>query len=836
MSPERWRRIEELYHSALDREAGDRAAFLAQLDPESLQEVESLLAQKSGEGILASPAWDAATSVLESTVAHLAAGAQIGPYKIEGPLGAGGMGEVFRARDTRLGRAVAIKVTDQRFSARFEREARAISALNHPHICTLHDIGPNYLVMELVEGETLDARLRRGKLSLDETLRYGAQIADAIAAAHAKGIVHRDLKPGNIMLTKSGVKVLDFGLAKSPQDQTITVTRMVMGTPAYMAPEQLEGKVCDARTDIYALGLVLYEMVSGKRSVQGQIPALDTLPPQLRHVIEPCLAQDPEDRWQAAKDIRKELEWTSKVQLAAPAGSSRNPQSPWTWGAAGLVVVALAIAWWMVHTRGASELPRTPMVSTAVLAPDGAEFDFNFPWALPALSPDGNHLVFGASSNGKTQLWLRRLDSPTAQPLAGTESASFPFWSPDSRWVAFGQGNKLKKIDIQGGPPVTITDTTAEILGGSWNGAGIIVFGVDDTSTVLMRVPAVGGIPVRTTTVEEGKESRPHMQPWFLPDGTHFLYTSLLPGKAPLRVGSLDEPGKPGKVIAQADSNAIYAQGHLLYMRGNTLLAQAFDLGRLETAGVPIRLAEGIPSFPGSRQSAFAVSTGGSLVYESIGATTRSQFKWKDRQGNELGTLQTLQGVVGSIALSPDGKRLAVEVQDRPGSGDIWIYDSTRLTSARFTFDPAWDSDPVWAPDGNFLYFRSNRRGPFDLFRKSSNGAGSEELVLEDSADKVPGNLSPDGKLLLYTRLGESNQQRSLGAALAPRSLQWNAGCACVPAVPDPRSPGNVLARRPVGWLHCQRSGAGGSVRNPIPRPRQQTPDFFWRREAALAS
>jgi len=346
MTPSRWQQIEELYHAALECEQGERVALLAGVDPELRREVESLLAQQSGATPLDRPAWEGTASLLGSTVAVLTPGTQLGPYKIEGPLGAGGMGEVFRATDTRLGRSVAIKTSQEQFSVRFDREARAISSLNHPHICTLFDVGPNYLVMELCEGETLAARLKRAKLSIQETLRYGAQIADALAAAHAKGITHRDLKPGNIMLTKTGVKVLDFGLAKSPQDETLTGSRVVLGTPAYMAPEQREGKECDARSDIYSLGLVLYEMAAGKRMLQGQPPAAETFPPRLAHVVERCLADDPENRWQTARDVKAELEWVGKEDVRAT--NEKVPRRA-------LLLDGLVAQW---HWRVAQGLPR----------------------------------------------------------------------------------------------------------------------------------------------------------------------------------------------------------------------------------------------------------------------------------------------------------------------------------------------------------------------------------------------------------------------------------------------------------------------------------------------
>src|SRR6202162_3453989 len=339
MSPERWQKIEQLYHTALEREPGGRSAFLDQAcqgDVELRREVEALLAQGDAAG--------------DSTVTTLTPGAQLGPYKIEAPIGAGGMGSVYRAVDTRLGRKVAIKICAQQFRGRFEREARAISSLNHPHICTLYDVGPNYLVMELVEGETLAARLQKGRLPMAAVLRYAAEIADALAAAHALGIIHRDLKPQNIMITKSGVKVLDFGLAKSPRDETLTASRVVMGTPAYMAPEQLEGKECDARSDIYALGLVLYEMAVGKRLPRGQAPLMEGLPPQLAHVIELCVESEPENRWQSPSDVKRELEWAGKTQVTTQATESRKGLPRWVWGVAvGMLGLGLGLGWTLAH-------------------------------------------------------------------------------------------------------------------------------------------------------------------------------------------------------------------------------------------------------------------------------------------------------------------------------------------------------------------------------------------------------------------------------------------------------------------------------------------------------
>ena len=422
--PSRWKQIEELYHAALEREPGERAALLARAHPELRREVESLIAQQSSGTPLDHPAWEGAPSLLPSTVATLTPGTQLGPYKIEGPLASGGMGEVFRGVDTRLGRSVAVKTSREQFSERFNREARAISALNHPHICTLYDVGPNYLVMELCEGETLAARLKRGKLSIDDTLRYGQQIADALAAAHTKGIVHRDLKPGNIMISKSGVKVLDFGLAKSSQDETLTGTHMVMGTPAYMAPEQREGKECDARTDIYSLGLVLYEMATGKHTGQWQIPPLDALPPPLAHVIELCLATDPDDRWQAVRDVTKELQWAAKDQPALSDASVRSAGlRRLIAGLATILTLALGALYFQNAHQAA---PDERSIRFPVPPPEKVEFS---DIAMPAISPDGKRLAFGGMGvDGKVRLWVRPLSSLDAESVLGTEGGSVRFY------------------------------------------------------------------------------------------------------------------------------------------------------------------------------------------------------------------------------------------------------------------------------------------------------------------------------------------------------------------------------------------------------------------------
>jgi Tol biopolymer transport system component len=416
--------------------------------------------------------------------------------------------------------------------------------------------------------------------------------------------------------------------------------------------------------------------------------------------------------------------------------------------AAVLGIAAAALGF--LHFRQAS--PQERVINATLLPPDGAEFDFNSSYSLPALSPDGSRIVFGArAKDGKTQLWLRRLDSPIAQPLPGTESAEFPFWSPDSKWVGFGQEARLKKIDTSGGPPITVADLGARFWGGTWSPDGVILLSLQGSRMPLWRVAAAGGTPVPVIPLEKGKESSSYRHPWFLPDGRHFLYTNL-DRDTSVRVGSVDEPTKLGKLVAQAQSNAVYAEGHLLYLRENTLMAQPFDAARLQITGEAAPLAQGVPAVTQpSRAAAFTVATSGLLVYESGGVTEQSRLAWKDRQGKILGHLGEPTGRIELISLSPDGMRASAEILDRSGNRDIWIYDTVRGISTRLTFDPAVDTWPVWSPDGRLIYFTSNRRGQYDLYRKAADGSGEEQLVLADSESKTPKSLSPDGKLLFFS-------------------------------------------------------------------------------------
>ncbi len=757
MDPSRWQQIEDLYHAALECAPSERAALLARANPELRREVESLLAQDSGGTPLDHPAWEGASSLLGSTVAAVTPGTQLGPYKIEGPLAAGGMGEVFRGVDTRLGRSVAVKTSREQFSERFNREARAISALNHPHICTLYDVGPNYLVMELCEGETLAARLKRGKLSIEDTLRYGQQIADALAAAHAKGITHRDLKPGNIMISKSGVKVLDFGLAKSPKDETLTDTRMVMGTPAYMAPEQRDGKECDARTDIYSLGLVLYEMATGKRVEQGQSPLLDQLPQQLAHVIERCLAPDPDGRWQSAQDVSAELEWAAKSRPTVAGERPRRVRVPWIIaGLATLIALVLAGTYLRETSQG---VPDGRSIRFSVPAPENVEFSDG---ALPVISPDGEKLAFGGiGADGKLRIWLRPLSSLTAEPVEGSEGVASIFWSPNSHSIGFFAGGKLKRSDLNGGPPQVLCDASESYRpGGTWNREDSILFSSNDHEG-LYRVPATGGEPSRVTALSAERQETLHLWPQFLPDGQHFIYLaqSERPENTGIYIGSLDSKGS--KLVLSANGNPSYAAsssgiGYLLSMQTATLMAQSLDPARLVLSGERFPVAERLflPPAPAPGFAAFSASQNGVLAYRTLGQAS-TELVWFDRQGRRLETVGEPANY-SVPALSPDEKTLAVtRIDPEIGTRDIWLFDLARGTPSHFTFDPTEETNPTWSPDGTQIVFTSRQNGKGDIFRKAATGAGIAEPLMESRDLKIVESWTPDGRFILYDSAGK---------------------------------------------------------------------------------
>jgi Tol biopolymer transport system component len=708
----------------------------------------------------------------------LTAGGRLGPYEIIAPLGEGGMGEVYRARDTRLDRSVAIKLVRHEladrsdFRDRFEREARLTSALNHPHVCNLYDVGKQddlaYLVMEFVEGETLEARLRAGRLPLETTLRFGAQIADALAAAHAQGIVHRDLKPGNIMIARTGVKVLDFGLAKltdparaADQLSTAIASGQIVGTVPYMAPEQLEGKETDARTDIFALGLVLYEMVTAERAIMARSSAAlaaeimrsepssaGPAAERFSHVVERCLARDPERRWQSATDVKLELEWTAR-SAATPAGDGRKTAARWAWPLATAAIAGLVVAGVLVSRR--SPDPELPFRLSLTF--DGLTGENR---ATPLPSPDGQNFAFLASdASGRRSLWIRPRNSETARQIPGTDDAEQPFWSADGSSIGFYAEGKLRKVNVAGGGPQTITEIADFPRGlanvAAWNSLGDIIW-VENNRSPLFRVRETGGAIEQLTTLDSNRAENSHRFPVFLPNGRDFLFVarSSQPQNNALYIGSLDSRTTRRLMIVQ--SNVSYVpprngrRGSLLYIRDGTLVARGFD-GQ-DVIGEPVTIAEKVDYNAPSLYGAFAVSADGRVLIIRPSSAGKSQFTWFDRKGNPLGTL----GQPGDSAqprISSDGSRVLFTRPDpQTGNRDVWYVETSRDASERLTTHPANDWWPVWSPDGRSIAFSSDRAaGQTHLpYVKSSLDSGSAETPLFASPSANTQDWSRDGR------------------------------------------------------------------------------------------
>ncbi len=727
----------------------------------------------------------------------IASGTRFGPYEILSPAGAGGMGEVYKAKDTRLDRAVAIKVLPAHLSQneerrqRFEREARLVSSLSHPHICTLHDVGQqdgvDFLVLEFVEGVTLEQRLKGGPLPADQILRYALEITDALDKAHRQGVVHRDLKPANIMLTKSGTKLLDFGIAKlaesapladaltelTSDQRPLTSEGMIVGTFQYMAPEQLEGKEADPRSDIFSLGTVLYEMATGRPAFTGKSkaslvasilssepPSLTSLqpmtPPALERVVKICLAKDPDDRWQTAHDLKLQLAWLaeggSQVGVPAPVVARRRHRERFAWALAAVALVAaslLAVGYYR------SVPGEAQTIRSFILPPEKSGFMLLSP---PALSPDGRRLVFGAvTSDGRRLLWVRSLDAASAQPLAGTEDAIFPFWSPDSQYVAFFAQGKLKKIDASGGPAQTICNA-ADGRGGSWSEQGVIVF-TPSASTPLHRVAAAGGASAPLTELDASRQENTHRWPWFLPGGREFLFfvRSTLAEHNAIYLGSLE--GKPSRLVFRANSNAVYSPpGYVLHVREGTLMAQPFNLRRGEVHGDAFPMGEQVQFNGGFSHASVTVSQTGLLAFQGGLAGADGELRWLDRSGKDLGAVGEPL-VTYAPALSPDGRRLASEASD-PASGnmDIWIYELARGVRTRFTFEASLETTSVWSPDGARLAFASNRGGQFNVYEKAADGTGEARELFRSNAESRPISWSQDGRYLALYRVDPSTR------------------------------------------------------------------------------
>jgi serine/threonine protein kinase len=730
----------------------------------------------------------------------LNSGARLGPYEVISAAGAGGMGEVYRARDTRLDRSVAIKILPAHLSdnpeakQRFDREARAISSLNHPNICTLYDVGHqdgvDYLVMEFLEGETLASRLAKGPLPPEQVLKYGIEICAGLEKAHKTGVTHRDLKPGNVMLTKSGTKLMDFGLAKAatagaPPASSLTMTvsgpsaaqpltarGMIVGTFQYMSPEQLEGKEASARSDIFALGAVLYEMATGKPAFTGKTQASivaailasepppitqfqPMTPPALERVVKKCLEKDPDERWQSARDIETNLEWIAEGDGAG--ASSAVKHNPWRERAARMLAFLLLCTVGFVvagHYRAPSS---ADPVRFSVNPPEKAVFsgppNLTVPVPQFALSPDGRAMAFVAnSSGGDPVIWMRSIDQVTARPLPGTEHAQLPFWSPDSRWVGFFGEGKLKKTPVGGGPVQVLADV-ADAFGGSWGTDGSIIFA--QLSSTIFRVSSSGGIVTAVTKVDTFHIA--HRWPQFLPDGRHFLYH--VQGGDPehhgIYVGRLD--GGIQKFLLHTESSAVYASpGYLLYVDGDTLLGQAFDAARLEIKGEPFTVAENVGRSTGFNIGASASGTG-TLAFAAA-MLQRGRLTWFDRAGKPLNSVG-VEGDYSDFRLSPNGETLAVSLVDpKAWNPDIWLIDLMRGGPSRITVGSTLNAAPVWSPDGTRIVFRTNRSGQTELYAKSAGGGGNEEVVLTyetqhaagiDTPNLVCSDWSADGRYVI---------------------------------------------------------------------------------------
>jgi len=785
MTPERWAAVERLYHSALQRDASERERFLAEAcagDDALRGEVKSLLAHDGSAAFLSTPAAVQAGHVMPS---GLSIGHTVGQYVISAHLGAGGMGEVYRARDQKLGRDVAIKIlptvftSDQERLARFAREARILAALNHPHIGAIYgveDTGPvRALVLELVDGPTLADRIQHGRIPVAEALKIARQIADALEAAHEKGIVHRDLKPANIKVTPDGVvKVLDFGLAKAAsgdtgadpsQSPTITVagTRegVLLGTAAYMSPEQARGQTVDKRTDIWAFGCVLYEMLTGRAAFPGSSVS-DTLvailertpdwtalpnatPAAIQRLLQRCLEKDSKLRLHDIVDGRIEIDDALRAKQSDPA-----PQLRSRWlklAAAGAVVISVALGGWAV-SRLRQPAAEAPVLRLQINPPDGGQFDRlgAFSPSL-ALSPDGRTAVFGATVDGKRALWLRSLDDTKARPLSGTQNATWPFWSPDGKSIAFFSQGKLWRIDIAGGNPFAICDLT-RIMGGVWAPDGRILVGI--FGGTLASVPASGGTLSPLTALDMSMGDRAHVWPQLLPGG-HFLYwaaSSKPEHNGVVYAASFEKPNERISLVT-SETRALYAtgpdgQGYLLWQRAGTLVAQEFDGATLEFAGEPRPIAEGVGVVAASAIIAVTASTNGTLLYAS---PDLQQLTWFDRAAKLLGTVGDPGVFFSGIRISPDGKQIATTRID--AGRDLWLIDADRGTSRRTTHDSGGGFDPQWSPDSRTILFTGENVTA--LYRKDAAGAGPDQrlgsLPLSNLTD-----WSHDGRFVLGTR------------------------------------------------------------------------------------
>jgi eukaryotic-like serine/threonine-protein kinase len=784
MTPERWRDVERLYHAALERDDDQRPAFLIDTckdDPALRREVESLLAYRTKASDFietpAAEAYPALAAIVSQGHGSFQAppasgqfvGRMFGAYEIEALIATGGMGEIYRGLDTRLQRTVAIKTLPSHMSRdpvwreRFRREAQSVSRLNHSHICTVYDVGieddVQYLVMEYIEGETLAARLARGPLPLATSLQYATQIAAALDAAHRGGVVHRDMKPSNVMLTKSGAKVLDFGLATEMRAGVLdgslaanvhglTAAGTILGTPQYMAPEQLEGQRLDTRTDIFSFGVIAYEMLTSARAFRGDsavrlISAIlrdeprpiaelaPEVPWLLARTISRCLAKAPEDRWQSANDLLFQLRTIASAQepIDGPSspligGSRAVERAVWV----AIVIAAIAGAWmWPKGQRIPASTIRhqAATVRFTIAPPAGMTFSSSEDVPL-AVSPDGRSLVYvAAGADGVRRLWLRALDSESESMLPGTDGANTPFWSPDSQWVGFFAGNSLKKLRLSTGIGQIVASSVSTFGGASWSARDVILFPA--ATGGLSRVSASGG-SVSQVTRGEG-----HFWPQFLPDGEHYIYTTASPAR--VMVGILgNEPHRVLMHFPLRSSALAYAAGHVFFVQDRELFARPFDQERLEFSGAATRVVEGIPVV-GNGRAPFSVSAAGVLAYWRQPIGQRAVLQWFDRTGRATAAVSSPSRYLG-FALSSDARQLVFSRIDANGGADLWLRDLDRGGETQLTFDAA-SYTPQWSPDGARLLFSGPGQGPPPkMFVRAVTGTGTVSRV--GSAEGMP--------------------------------------------------------------------------------------------------
>jgi serine/threonine-protein kinase len=724
-------------------------------------------------------------------------GRRLGPYEILSAIGAGGMGEVYKARDTRLDRIVAIKVLPAHLAdraelrERFEREAKTIASLNHPHICTLHDTGHqdgiDYLVMEYLEGETLAQRLLKGSLPIQQVLQYAIEISDALDKAHRKGVTHRDLKPGNIMLTKSGTKLLDFGLAKLKQEAVpanvplselstakdpLTAQGTILGTLQYMAPEQVEGKEVDARTDVFAFGAVVYEMATGKRAFEGKSqasliaailerepPAMSSLqpmtPPALDRVVKKCLAKEPENRWQTPKDLCDELKWVAEGGSQVVLAPTAAPKGFRTVGRRGLILSGGALLLVAVGTGFAiwnlkpSPSPQ-PVTRTVINLPPGQQLAGLENGPALALSPDGTRLVYVARQGGTQHLYLRAMDSLEAKPVPGTEGGVTPFFSPDDQWVGFFADGKLKKVPVSGGAAL-ILDDAAQPHGASWGSRGMIAF-AGRLNGILQQVPDAGGTAQQLTHLEKGAVSQ--RWPEFLPGGKAVLFAvapnAITFTNSQVAVQSVGTGER--RNLIQGGTNPRYASsGHLVYAQGGSLMALPFDPLQAAVTGASLSAVEGVLQSPTTGAAQYSLSDTGSLVYVPGGIqSAQSKLVWVGRNGAEQPLAASAHAYLAP-RLSPDGRRVAVGTVEQDSQS--WLYDLSRETLTRFTLEGNFNINPTWTPDGKRIGFESNKEGPYNIFWQLADGSGGLERLTTSENLHAPGSWSPDGQQLAFVEV-----------------------------------------------------------------------------------